>query len=84
MGRPSLQQQPGTINKWAYLALLMLGGFLGLHKFYEHANGRGVLYIFTFGLFGIGIISDFFYIISVIIIFKGPYIPAKDFGKYNQ
>ena len=50
-------------NKWIALALCIFIGFLGGHKFYEEKIGLGVLYIFTCGLFGIGIIVD---IISIL------------------
>ena len=47
-------------NKWvAVLLCWFLGGFGG-HKFYEGKTGMGVLYIFTGGLFGIGVLIDFF------------------------
>ena len=36
----------------------LLGGWFGLHKFVEKKVGLGVLYLFTFGLFGIGWIID--------------------------
>ncbi len=43
----------------AYLLLILLGG-LGVHKFYLGKTGMGILYIFTFGLFSIGILVDLF------------------------
>ena len=46
-------------NKWVALALCFFIGFLGGHKFYEGKTGTGILYIFTVGLFGIGILIDF-------------------------
>lgn len=46
-------------NKWVALVLCLFLGFFGAHKFYEGKIGMGVLYIFTGGLFGIGIIVDF-------------------------
>lgn len=46
-------------NKWVALALCFFLGVLGAHKFYENKVGMGILYIFTGGLFGIGIIIDF-------------------------
>ncbi len=46
-------------NKWVALILCVLLGYLGAHKFYENKTGMGVLYLFTLGLFGIGIIIDF-------------------------
>lgn len=56
-------------NKWVALLLCFFIGFLGGHKFYEGKIGMGVLYLFTFGLFGIGVIIDF-----ITILFKpNPY-----------
>lgn len=58
-------------NKWVALALCFFLGFLGAHKFYEGKVGLGILYLFTCGLFGIGVLVDFF-----IILFKpNPYMP---------
>ncbi len=37
---------------------LLLIKNIGLHKFYEEKIGIGILYLFTFGLFGIGVIVD--------------------------
>lgn len=47
-------------NKWIALLLCVCLGFLGAHKFYEGKGGMGILYLFTGGLFGIGIFFDFF------------------------
>lgn len=46
-------------NKWVALALCVLLGWAGGHKFYEGKAGMGLLYLFTWGLFGIGILVDF-------------------------
>lgn len=46
-------------NKWFSLLLCFFLGFFGAHKFYEGKIGMGVLYLFTCGLFGIGILIDF-------------------------
>lgn len=46
-------------NKWLALLLCFFLGVFGAHKFYEGKIGMGILYLFTVGLFGIGIIVDF-------------------------
>lgn len=46
-------------NKWVALILCFFLGFVGAHKFYEGKIGKGILYLFTAGLFGIGVIIDF-------------------------
>ena len=50
----------GGSNKSALvtLILLILGGFFGLHNFYLGKIGWGVAYLFTFGLFGFGVLID--------------------------
>lgn len=45
-------------NKWIALLLCIFFGYLGAHKFYEGKAGMGILYLFTCGLFFIGIIID--------------------------
>lgn len=47
------------LNKWIALLLCIFLGWLGGHKFYEGKVGMGVIYLFTMGLFGIGIFIDF-------------------------
>ncbi len=50
-------------NKWVALVLCIFLGFLGGHKFYEGKAGMGILYLFTGGLFGIGVLIDFIMIL---------------------
>lgn len=45
-------------NKWVAFFLCLFLGFLGAHKFYEGKAGTGILYLLTFGLFGIGWFID--------------------------
>lgn len=49
-------------NKWVAL-LLCIFTICG-HKFYEGKFGMGILYLFTFGLFGIGWIMDIIALLS--------------------
>lgn len=45
-------------NKWVAFFLCLFLGYFGAHKFYENKGGMGILYILTFGLFGIGWVID--------------------------
>ena len=45
-------------NKWTAFLLCLFLGYFGAHKFYEGKIALGIVYIFTFGLFGIGWIID--------------------------
>lgn len=59
------------------MLLLIFGGLIGAHKFYEGRIGMGVLYCFTAGLCFIGLIMDF------IVLFEMPekYIPGQKYHK---
>lgn len=45
-------------DKWIAFILCLLLGLLGVHKFYEGKIFFGMIYLFTFGLLGIGVIVD--------------------------
>ena len=45
-------------DRWLALALCFFVGALGIHLFYVGKKGKGILYIFTFGVFGIGVLID--------------------------
>ena len=47
-----------VLNKWVAFLLCFFLGYLGAHKFYEGRIGSGILYLLTFGLFGIGWFID--------------------------
>jgi len=51
-------------NKWVALVLCFFFGAIGVHRFYEGKIGSGVLYFFTLGLFGIGVLIDFIIILT--------------------
>ncbi len=52
-------------KKLTAILLCIFLGALGAHRFYEGKIGTGILWLFTAGLFGIGVIVDFF-----ILLFK--------------
>ncbi|MGE3609315.1 MAG: NINE protein [Bacteriovoracaceae bacterium] len=39
--------------------LITFGGIVGLHRFYQRKWISGLIYVFTFGVFGIGLLYDF-------------------------
>ncbi len=45
-------------SKWVALLLCICLGYIGAHKFYEGKTVMGILYLCTFGLFGIGWVID--------------------------
>lgn len=58
-------------NKWVSFFLCLFLGFVGAHKFYEGRILLGIVYLFTAGLFGIGILFDL-----IVLLFKpNPYYP---------
>lgn len=70
-GSPSAStaHSPSAKNKWVAFLLCLFLGFLGIHKFYERKILMGILYLFTCGLFGIGIVVDL-----IVLLFKpNPY-----------
>lgn len=45
-------------RKTTALLLCLIGGMFGLHQYYVGRIGKGLLYTFTCGLFGIGWVVD--------------------------
>lgn len=45
-------------NRTARILVTIFGGWFGLHRYLNHQIALGVLYTFTFGLFGIGWLVD--------------------------
>lgn len=58
-------------NKWISFFLCLFLGFLGIHKFYEGKIIFGLLYMFTAGIFGIGVVVD----LILILLKPNPYYP---------
>jgi TM2 domain-containing membrane protein YozV len=51
--------QGGEYNYSIAWVLLTFLGLFGVHRFYQGKIGTGLLYLFTLGLFGVGVIYDF-------------------------
>ena len=68
----NITEIPGLVkkcNKWVSFFLCLFLGMFGAHKFYEGRTGKGILYLLTLGLFGIGWLID-----TVTLLFKpNPY-----------
>lgn len=60
------------VKKWPSFLLCLFFGYFGAHKFYEGRTKKGILYLLTFGLLGIGWMVD----IVVILLKPNPY-PVK-------
>ena len=57
--QPYYPQQPAQeTGLGVELLLCFLLGVFGAHKFYRKKIGMGILYLFTYGLFGIGYLVD--------------------------
>ena len=57
VARPA-EANPSEYSRLAALLLCVFLGFMGMHRFYVGKIGTGFLWLFTFGLFGIGAIYD--------------------------
>lgn len=51
-------------SKWTAFFLCLFLGCFGAHKFYEGKAGMGILYLFTMGIGGIGVIVDLIIILG--------------------
>jgi len=51
-------------DKWVVLILAILLGWLGVHRFYVGKIGTGIVYLFTGGLFFMGVIVDVILILT--------------------
>jgi len=61
-----LEMRENSSDKSRLVALLFVWffGMLGIHRFYVNRVGSGVLWLLTFGLFGVGVLVDIILIAS--------------------
>jgi TM2 domain-containing membrane protein YozV len=60
---PNYMSRTSDKSKYTALLFCLLFGWLGFHHFYVGRITRGVVYFFTFGVFGIGVALDLLAII---------------------
>jgi phage shock protein PspC (stress-responsive transcriptional regulator) len=65
-GSSGCYRNKSMINKRKSLWLCLFLGWLGVHRFYEHKIETGILYLCTFGIFGIGWIIDLMLLVNEI------------------
>ena len=65
----------------AYILCIFLGVF-GAHKFYLNKKGMGLIYLLTFGVFGLGWIIDLFTLNNQVDIYNAMF--CRMFGPNNH
>jgi len=60
----SLELDEYAKNKINMILLCLFFGIFGVHKFKEYDYLKGILYLFTLGFFGIGVVTDLFRLIT--------------------
>lgn len=69
-----VKRQFGTWkNKWVALTLCIFLGWIGAHRYYEGKKITGLIYTFTFGIFGIGWFID----IIRLVLKPNPYLAKR-------
>lgn len=73
-----------NVNSERVFNLALCGGFFGIHRFYLGLYGSGLLYMFTFGLFGVGWVFDCFEMLLGCWRYNNKYLmPLKNKGRHT-
>ncbi len=67
----SLRYRSGPVNYSVAWILLTFLGFLGVHRMYMGKWISGVIYLLSFGLFGLGILYDFWTLNDQVTVVNG-------------
>ena len=57
-------ENPSSKNKIVAILLCFFLGIFGIHRFYTGHTNWGIVYLLTFGIFGLGVIIDFIRILT--------------------
>jgi TM2 domain-containing membrane protein YozV len=71
---------PGPIDFNVAWLLLVFLGFFGVHRFYMGKIGTGLIYLLTFGLFGLGYIYDMWTLNDQITLINEQYSRKAPYG----
>jgi TM2 domain-containing membrane protein YozV len=71
---------PGPIDFNVAWLLLVFLGFFGVHRFYMGKIGTGLIYLLTFGLFGLGYIYDMWTLNDQITLINEQYSRKSPYG----
>jgi uncharacterized membrane protein YvbJ len=67
------QKNGRWVGKWTAFFLCLFLGWIGVHRYYEGKIMSGIVYTFTFGLFGLGWVYD----MVRILLKPNPYLAKK-------
>jgi len=75
-----LRYRAGPIHYSLAWVLLLLGGWLGLHRMYLGKWVTGVIYLLTLGLLGLGVLYDFWTLNTQITLRHAQQLGQRGFG----
>jgi TM2 domain-containing membrane protein YozV len=61
---------------WVAYLLWFFLGLIGAHKFYLGRYGMGFIYLFTGGVFGVGVLIDLFTLVGQVNAYNAQFVTA--------